>query len=212
MRIRWHGHSCFEVENKKVILTDPHDGRSIGIRPPNVKGDIVLVSHDHFDHNAVRLVEKSNTEIIKEAGEHNIEGVSIKGFETFHDKNEGKKRGKNIIYVFETDGISFCHLGDIGHDLSEEIIDEIKPIDFLFIPVGGTFTVGPDNAAQIIEKIEPSIAVPMHFKVGGLSLDIKGIQPFLDKYPVEKIHKVGVELDFLKTDLPEKTEVWVFSL
>jgi len=212
MRIRWHGHSCFEIENDLVIVTDPHDGRNIGIREPNVKGDIVTVSHDHFDHNAVRLVEKSDTEVVDESGEYEIGNVKIKGLNTYHDEKNGKKRGANIIFKFETDGIKFCHLGDLGHDLDKETIEKIKPVDFLFIPVGGTFTIGPKNAAKLVEKISPCIAIPMHFRVGGLSLDIKGVQPFLNLYLKEKIHKVGVELDFLKTDLPEETEVWVFSL
>ena len=212
MRIRWHGHSCFEIENKNVVVTDPHDGKSIGIKPPQVKGDLVLVSHDHFDHNAVRLVKKSETEVINEPGEFKVKNIKIEGIKTYHDKHDGERRGENIIYRFETDGITFCHLGDLGHDLSEDIISEIKPIDFLFIPVGGTFTIEPDEASKIVEKIKPSIAVPMHFKVGGLSLDIKNVEPFLSHYKKEKIHKVGVELDFIKSDLPDETEVWVFSL
>lgn len=212
MRIRWHGHSCFEIENESVVVTDPHDGRNIGIREPNVKGDIVLVSHDHFDHNAVRLVAKSESEVLKNAGEYKVNNLTIKGIKTYHDDEEGRKRGENIIFKFETNGIKFCHLGDLGHALDEKDIEKIKPVDFLFIPVGGTFTIGPKKAAKVVEKIAPNIAIPMHFKVGGLSLDIKGVQPFLNQYPDEKIHKVGVELDFLKTDLPKKTEVWVFSL
>lgn len=212
MRIRWHGHSCFEIENSSVIVTDPHDGKNIGIRPPSVKGDIILVSHDHFDHNAVRLVEKGESKVIEDTGEFSKGDVKITGIETYHDTEKGKKRGRNIIYKFETDNISFCHLGDLGHEPSDETIEKIKPIDFLFIPVGGTFTIGPVEAAEVMEQIGPSITVPMHYKVGGLSLDIKGVKPFLDQFPEEKTHKVGVELDFLKTDLPEDTEVWVFSL
>lgn len=212
MRIRWHGHACWEIENEKTIVTDPHDGKSIGIRQPQVEGDIVLVSHDHFDHNTTRLVTKSNTEIVNEGGDQSINGVDIRGLKSYHDRAEGDKRGDNIIFRFETDGITFCHLGDIGHLPSKELVEEIGDVDFLFIPVGDTFTVGPEEAMNIIDDIEPSIAVPMHYKMGGLSLDIKGIEPFLSQYPEDKTHKVGVELDFLETDLPEETEVWVFSL
>ncbi|MFO7991182.1 MAG: MBL fold metallo-hydrolase [Thermoplasmata archaeon] len=212
MRIRWHGHACFEVENKKVIVTDPHDGKSIGIRQPQVEGDIILVSHDHFDHNAVRLVEKTDSEIIREPGEYDVEGVKIKGYPTYHDEAKGEKRGDNIIFKFETDNISFCHLGDLGHMLSDEMIEKIKPVNFLFIPVGGTFTIGPKRASELVSKIKPDIAVPMHFKVGGLSLAIQNVEPFLSNYSEENIHKVGVELDFISSDMPEETEVWVFSL
>lgn len=212
MRIRWHGHACFEIENQKVIVTDPHDGKSIGIRAPQVKGEIILISHDHFDHNAVRIVEKEDSEVVKEPGDFTFDGVKVQGFSTYHDKHEGERRGENIVYRFESDGISFCHLGDLGHMLSDEMVEKIQPVDFLFIPIGGTFTIEPEEAVEVIEKIDPSIAVPMHFKIGGLSLDIKNVEPFLSHYREEKIHKVGVELDFIHSDLPESTEVWVFSL
>jgi len=212
MRIRWHGHSCFEIENNHIIVTDPHDGKSIGIRQPNIEADIVLVSHDHFDHNAVRSVKKSNTEVIKETGERTIGDVKIKGLKTYHDEHEGEKRGENIVYIFETNSTKFTHLGDLGHIPSEDILEEIKGTDFLFIPTGGTFTIGPDKAEKIIEIVNPKIAVPMHYKVGGLSLDINTVEPFISRYPEEKIHKLGVELDFIHEDLPKETEVWVFSL
>lgn len=212
MRIRWHGHACFEIENQKVLVTDPHDGKSIGIRAPQIEGDIILVSHDHFDHSAVRLVKKTDSEVIREPGDYSYDDIEIKGIETYHDEAEGAKRGDNTIYIFETNGLRFCHLGDLGHLLSDETISEIQSIDFLFIPVGGTFTLGPDRAAEVVDDIDPNIAVPMHYKVGGLSLDIKGVDQFLSKYPEKSTHKVGVELDFLHSDLPDETEIWVFSL
>lgn len=212
MRIRWHGHACFEIENEKVVVTDPHDGKSIGIKPPQVEGDIILVSHDHFDHNAVRLVNKTTSKVVREKGRRTLSGIKIQGFLTHHDEDEGSKRGENIIYRFEDEGIVFCHLGDLGHMIDDDLIEKIKPVDFLFIPVGGTFTIGPETAVELVKKIEPSIAVPMHYKVGGLSLDIQGLNSFISHYPDEKIHKVGVELDFLVSDLPDETEVWVFSI
>ncbi len=212
MRIRWHGHACFEIENEKILVTDPHDGKSIGIKAPFVEGDIILVSHDHFDHNAVRLVKKSDSKVVREPGTRTLHKVKIKGFPSYHDQNQGSKRGSNIIYRFDDEGITFCHLGDLGHMPDDRLIDKLRPVDFLFIPVGGTFTIGPEEAKELVDKIKPSIAVPMHYKVGGLSLDIKGVNSFLSLYPEEKIHKVGVELDFLRSDLPDETEVWVFSL
>ena len=212
MRIRWHGHACFEIENQDVVVTDPHDGRSIGIKPPRVEGDIILVSHDHFDHNAVRLVTKSNSKVIRETGIKKLGSIKVTGFSSYHDRSEGSKRGENIIFKFEDEGINFCHLGDLGHMLDDKIIEKLKPVDFLFIPVGGTFTIDSEVAAELVEKISPSIAVPMHYKVGGLSLDIGTVDKFLSHYDEELIHKVGVELDFIDSDLPDKTEVWVFSI
>ena len=70
MIIRWHGHACFEISNNHVIVTDPHDGRSIGIKPPQVKADLILVSHGHFDHNSVKTVSKGSTKVIDSPGNH----------------------------------------------------------------------------------------------------------------------------------------------
>ncbi len=212
MRIRWHGHACFEIEDEQVVVTDPHDGKSIGIRTPHVEADVILVSHDHFDHNATRVVKKKTSEIVEEPGSFTFGELEVQGLVTYHDEVEGKKRGENIAYKFKTDDTTFCHLGDLGHIPDDEFIEKIKGVDFLFIPVGGTFTIGPEEAAELVKKIRPKIAVPMHYKVGGLSLNIKDVNPFLSHFDEENIHKVGVELEFLDYDIPEKTEIWVFSL
>ncbi len=213
MRIRWHGQSCFEISGEdKILITDPHDGRSIGINPPDIRGDIILVSHDHYDHNAVRIVEKENSEIFRDPCEKTLKGIEVKGIRSYHDENEGERRGENTIFRFKINGTTFCHLGDLGHLLDKELVDEIGDLDFLFIPVGGNFTIGPEEAKKTIEAIEPKIAVPMHFKISGLSLDIKTIEPFLSLYPKDRTYKVGVELDFIKADLPDQTEIWAFSL
>ncbi|MBS3782649.1 MAG: MBL fold metallo-hydrolase [Candidatus Thermoplasmatota archaeon] len=211
--MRWHGQSCFEIGGEnKILVTDPHDGKSIGINPPDVQGDIILVSHDHYDHNAVREVDKQNSEIVREPGKRTFGDIGLKGIASYHDENEGKRRGENTIFKFKIDGTSFCHMGDLGHLLDEEKVKEIGDVDFLFVPIGGNFTIGPKEAKKTIEMIEPKIAVPMHFKIGGLSLDIKTIEPFLSLYPDEKTYKLGVELDFIKADLPDETEIWAFSL
>ncbi len=214
MRIRWHGHSCFELgDRERKLITDPHDGSSIGINAPQVEGDIILVSHDHYDHNATRQVKKPDSEVVDEVGEKSFDGVKVKGIDTYHDKKSGERRGENIIYKFKMDGTQFCHLGDLGHTLDEDTVNEIGEVDFLFVPVGDMFTIGPKEAKEVIESIEPKIAVPMHFKIAGLSLDIKTLEPFMSLFPEEKTHKLGVELDFIKQDLPDDhTEIWAFSL
>ncbi|HOQ26988.1 MAG TPA: MBL fold metallo-hydrolase, partial [Methanomassiliicoccaceae archaeon] len=97
MKIAWHGHSCFEVHDSLVVVTDPHDGKSIGIKPPVVKADICLISHDHFDHNCARVIHGDPT-ILREAGEMVVKGVKVKGISTFHDDEGGAKRGRNIVF------------------------------------------------------------------------------------------------------------------
>ena len=211
LQIRWHGHSCFEITNEVTVVTDPHDGRSIGIPAPNVKGDIILVSHDHYDHNSVKSVDKEDSKVVTDERKRTISGIQIEGVPTFHDEVRGTKRGKNIVYKFTIDGINFCHLGDLGHDLDKESINNIGQIDILFIPIGGTFTIDANQAWNIINKVKPKIVIPMHYKIGGLSLPIAGIDQFLDKNKY-KILKVGNEIDIEKEDLPDEPEIWTFTL
>ena len=211
LQIRWHGHSCFELTNDITLVTDPHDGKSIGLPPPSVTGDIILVSHDHFDHNSVKTVEKEDSKVVTDERKRTIHNVQINGYPSYHDESHGEKRGKNIMYKFTYDGITFCHLGDLGHELDEKTIQQIGEIDILFIPIGGTYTIDADKAWNIVKKINPKITIPMHFKLEGLSLPISGIDPFLEKN-FYKILKVGNEIDIEKDELPKEREIWVFTL
>ena len=211
LQIRWHGHACFEITNETTLVTDPHDGKSIGIPAPSVTGDIILVSHDHYDHNSVKSVEKENSKVVTDERSRNISDIEIRGVESFHDEEQGAKRGKNIMYKFTIDGVRFCHLGDLGHDLDEEAVQKIGEVDILFIPIGGTFTVDDKQAWNVINKIQPKIIIPMHYKIGGLSLPISGIDPFLAQAKNKVIH-VGNEIDIEKEDLPTEAEIWAFTL
>ncbi len=211
LKIRWHGHSCWEIRNDKTIVTDPHDGKSIGIPAPNVKGDIILVSHDHYDHNSVKSVEKNDSKIITDGHKRNIDNIEIYGINTFHDEENGAKRGKNILFKFIIDNITFCHLGDLGHILDDVTISKIGDVDVLFIPIGGTFTIDNQKAWNVIKNIKAKIIVPMHYKIGGLSLPISGIDSFLKQKPYNVLH-VGNEIDIEKEDLPQESEIWTFTL
>ncbi len=210
MRITWHGHSCFEIKNTMNLVIDPHDGKSIGIKPPVVKADIVLVTHEHFDHNCVRIV-KGDPAVVREPGEHMVKGIRITGMPTFHDHESGSKRGRNIIYTFMFDGIRICHCGDLGHMLSKEQFRAIGPVDVLFVPVGGTFTLDLEEVKELISCIQPSIVVPMHYRWGSLSISVQTIEPFLEGIPEEQVLGVGNEVELVKEELPPGTEYWVFS-
>lgn len=212
MRIRWHGHSCFEIAGSTVVVTDPHDGKSIGIRTPKVTADVVLVSHDHFDHNCSRVVKGPDAAVITEPIMTVDRGVRIEGFEAYHDDQGGSKRGKVTLFKFELDGLSFCHLGDLGHVVDDSTAEHLAGVDILFVPVGDVFTIGPEAALQVIDKIRPKIAIPMHYRTQGLSLSIRPLQDFLALLDGSHIVKVGNEIDFVAEDLPESgTDFWVFS-
>jgi L-ascorbate metabolism protein UlaG (beta-lactamase superfamily) len=209
--IRWHGHSCFEISNTTTIVTDPHDGKSIGIPTPTVSADIILISHNHYDHNSVKTVEKEGTKIITDGRKRTIENIIIKGFQSHHDKSQGEKRGENIMYKFVVDDVSFAHLGDLGHTLDEKTAECFEQIDIIFIPVGGTYTIDAVDAWNVVQKIKPKIIIPMHYKFEGLSIPISTVDEFLEKSPFQ-ILRVGNEIDIEKNELPEEPEVWVFTL
>jgi L-ascorbate metabolism protein UlaG (beta-lactamase superfamily) len=210
MRIIWHGHSCFEIDDRVTVVIDPHDGKSIGIRAPSVKADLVLVSHEHFDHNCTRIV-KGDFTIIREPCKKDVKGVKVLGVQGYHDNLHGQKRGKVTLFKFEMGGMRFCHLGDLGEPLTEEQIEALRPIDVLFVPVGGVFTIDGEQAKQVVDALQPRVAVPMHFRFGGLSIAIQTAETFLKGMPEDRVVHVGNETEFGIEDLPAQTEYWVFS-
>jgi len=210
MKVAWHGHSCFEVKDAVTVVTDPHDGKSIGMRMPVVKADLLLISHDHFDHNCSRVV-KGDFVTVRDPGQRTEKGVKVFGLQTFHDDREGTKRGRNVIFKFELDGVRFCHCGDLGHLLSSDQLRDLSPVDVLFVPVGGVFTIDGGQARKLVNQLKPKIAVPMHFRVGSLSLSIQTADSFLEGLPDRKILRAGNEIDFVPEELPSDTEYWIFS-
>jgi len=211
--IRWHGHACFEIgDGNLTIVTDPHNGKDIGIKAPVVTGDIVLMSHDHFDHNCDRIVQGSDKAVVKGAGSKTVKGISFKGVHSYHDEDKGEKRGENIMFKFEIDGVKLCHLGDLGEQLDKVQEEGLGEIDILFIPVGGTFTLDADGAWKVIKVLKPKVIIPMHFRVGGLSLSIAPVDGFLEKAKPDLIHRVGNEIELSLDDMPDEQQIWVFSL
>lgn len=217
MRIRWHGHSCFEISGEQVHVTDPHDGRSIGLGKPTGRGDIITVSHSHFDHNKTELFSCSSTKVYRAPGSFDHDGVTIVGTESYHDRFQGRKRGKNLIFQVTMGGIRTIHLGDLGHRLSPGDRAGLKGADILFVPVGGVFTIDAPTALEIIGVLKPRIAVPMHYAVEGLSLPLDPVDDFLKgASSLHSILQVGREHDYEPDDSrsPEDdmTEIWVFSV
>jgi len=210
MKIIWHGHSCFEVSDKVAVVIDPHDGKSLGIKTPSVRADILLISHDHFDHNCSRIV-KGDFVTMREPGKKELKGVKVLGLPAYHDDAEGTKRGKVTLFRFDIGGIRFCHCGDLGQDLSDQQVQALGKVDVLFVPVGGVFTLDGAGAQRLVDRLQPKVVVPMHFRIGGLSLSIQTVDGFLAGIPENSVRRVGNEVELEKEDLPEDTEYWVFS-
>ncbi|KXB00429.1 hypothetical protein AKJ42_00620 [candidate division MSBL1 archaeon SCGC-AAA261C02] len=184
--LNWYGQACFEISDSSTVVTDPHDGDSIGLGAPQLEADVVTISHDHYDHSSgVELVSKAGTVTVDGLGEEVVDGVDIRGFESYHDKSEGEERGKNLIFTIDLDGVRICHLGDLGHTLDSEGIERLGDVDVLLTPVGGNFTIDGSEAAEITEEIDPQVVVPMHYKINGLQVPISGSEEFLDSLDEE---------------------------
>ena len=165
MKLKWLGHSCFEItlDNGKVIVTDPYDD-TVGYPPLHVKADVVLSSHGHFDHNYFDAIE-GDFEIINQPGAYERLGARITGVPSFHDDARGAKRGKNVIFAIEADGVKLVHLGDLGHQPdTEEQKAILEGADVLLIPIGGTFTITTPEAVKLIGDYRPAAAIAMHYR------------------------------------------------
>jgi len=216
VKIKWLGHSCFLITSEKnvKIITDPYtSSEALKYREINESADIVLVSHEHFDHSNAAAV-KGNPVIIKTTGVTEAKSIKFKGIPVFHDEAGGSKRGKNLIFVFELDGIHLCHLGDLGHKLSNKEITEIGKVDILFMPAGGFYTMECDVADEVVSQISPKVTIPMHFLTPQVNAAkfgaICGIENFLKgKKGIQ--HTNSSEVEFKAGKLPVSAQITVLK-
>lgn len=208
MRLIWHGHACFEiVTGDTTVVIDPHDGASIGIRRPEVCADILLITHDHFDH-AARGAVKGNYWLVDGPGTWENH-VRIKGVHTYHDEFGGRKRGRNTVYVVTAEGISVMHAGDLGHTLGERELKEIGKVDVALVPAGGVFTLDPRDALRTALDVGARVIVPMHYRLPGYKLPVKPVDEFLSHAGDLPVRRVGSEVSITAEALPRGTEIWV---
>ena len=208
MRIKWLGHACFLVTSTggARIITDPYAvGGGINYCPIEETADVVVVSHGHGDHNNVAAVQ-GQPEVIKGPGTKTAKGIPFRGVATSHDTSQGTQRGSNTVFCFTIDDLSLCHLGDLGHVLSQAQVSEIGGVDILFVPVGGFFTIDAAVANQVCDQLKPKVIIPMHFKTSKCAYPIAGVEDFLEgKKNVRKA--MASEVEFRREALPTVTEI-----
>lgn len=178
--LTWLGHACFRLKSRDVTLVLDPVGRQYGYDISKVRADIVTVSHQHPGHNNVEALKGPFT-LIDGPGEYELKEVFITGIRTYHDDERGRRYGYNTIYVFQLEDMVFCHLGDLGHILTAEQLEQIGPVDVLMVPVGGA-SLSPARAVEVISQIEPGLVVPMHYATGHTLA--AGLEP-LDKFSRE---------------------------
>ncbi len=215
MKIKWYGHAAFLItsdQGVKIIL-DPYEpgafGGQLSYGKIHDQADIALTSHDHADHNDTKSLPGS-PQVVKGSGSKTIKGIPIKGVATYHDPSKGSERGTNTVFNLQVDGIQVCHLGDLGHVLTEKELNEIGPVDILIIPVGGYFTIDAKEATRVVDQMKPKVVIPMHFKTGKCGFPIAPVEEFLKGKTGVK--RAGTsEVTFTKNSLPGQMEVVVLE-
>jgi L-ascorbate metabolism protein UlaG (beta-lactamase superfamily) len=211
MRIRWYGHAAFGLTtgNGVRMIIDPYEpggaGGAIGHAPITDHADIVLVSHDHGDHNGTSTIKGPFTEV-RTGGSYDVKGVKVLALPAYHDASQGKERGENIMFVIEADGLRVVHTGDLGHLLDREALDRIGRADVLMLPVGGTFTITAAEAGKVVDAIKPSVILPMHYKTEKVALPLTPVEDFTKGK--ERVRKVDAsEIEVAPGSLPDEPEI-----
>jgi L-ascorbate metabolism protein UlaG (beta-lactamase superfamily) len=215
MEISWLGYSCFQLRGKNVtLITDPFSpqaGSPTGdmSRLGKVSAAIVTISHPHPGHNNV-LGVGGNPRVVQGPGEYEISDVLITGVAAYHDNERGKQCGRNTIYVIHMDDIVICHLGDLGHTLQAEQLEEVADADVLLIPVSGEHTLNAAKAAEVISQVEPRIVVPMHYQPGEGDTSNQ-LDKFCREMGIETV-QVQPKLTITRSTLPAEMQVVMLEI
>ena len=215
MRIRWLGHSAFllTAADGTTLITDPYVPGSFSGQmkygPIRETAHAVTVSHHHQDHDGVSRLP-GQPGVFDRTGAFKAGSIVITGFDTFHDNSKGAQRGRNMVFVLETDGLRVCHCGDLGHILTAQQASAIGRVDVLLVPVGGTFTVDAAAAHEVAAQLAARVTIPMHYKTEKLGFDIAGIDNFVRGRANVK-HVGAAEVDLSADKLPPEPEIWVLE-
>jgi L-ascorbate metabolism protein UlaG (beta-lactamase superfamily) len=213
MEITWFGHSCFRLVERGMasVVTDPYDD-SLGYPSLRLKADIVTVSHSAPGHSNTEAV-KGETRALRGPGEYEIGGVFITGIPTVKTQAESAKKKKsapetksNTVFVFDYDGLTVCHLGDLDHVPSQAQIEALGAVNVALVPVGGGGGLNAAQAAEVVSLLEPSIVVPMHYRTDSGSPQLDPVSKFLKEMGLGAT-KAEPGLKVTRASLPEETHV-----
>ena len=204
MELTWYGMSCFRMVERGLatVVTDPFDA-SVGLTPPKLRADVITVSHDAPGHNNLSAV-KGERRVIQGAGEYEIGGVFITGIAM--DVPQAGNGRPNTLYVFDFEGLTVAHLGDLAFVPSQPQIEDLGTVDVALVPVGGGSALTPSQAAEVISLIEPKIVVPMHYQTGKETLKLGAASRFLSEMGIGQLEPIDA-LKVSKAGLSDETQV-----
>jgi len=214
MEITWYGHSCFRLteRNYATVVTDPYDSKVIGYETLKLKADIVTISHDAPGHSNTDAV-KGTSHVIEGAGEFEIGGVFITGVQTDGSgsgRKKNDKSAKNTLYVFDYDGITVAHLGDLKQVPTQTEIEALGTVNVALVPVGGGGSLNAAKAAEMVSLLEPNLVIPMHYATADSKTSLEALGKFLKEMGLSKQESQPM-LKVLRSSLPDETHVVVLD-
>ncbi len=211
MEITWYGHSCFRLVERGMaaVVTDPYDHKTTGYELLKLRGDIVTVSHDAPGHNFISVV-KGRSHVLTGPGEYEIGGVFITGVQTNGQDKRDSNEPRNTLYVFDYEGVTVAHLGDLRRVPSQTEIEALGTVNVALVPVGGGGGLNASKAAEVVSLIEPGIVIPMHYLTPASNIKLAPLNKFLKEMGLSDMAPVD-SLKVTRTSVPEETRVVVLS-
>ncbi|MCI0520044.1 MAG: MBL fold metallo-hydrolase [Chloroflexi bacterium] len=211
MEITWYGHSCFRLTERGLaaVVTDPFDHSAAGYEPLKLKADIVTVSHAAPGHNFVSAV-KGKSHVLTGPGEYEIGGVFITGVQTNGHSKRASDEPRNTLYVFDFNGVSVAHLGDLSRVPSQTEVEALGSVHVALVPVGGGGGLNAAKAAEVVSLLEPGIVIPMHFATPATALKLAPLSKFLKEMGLGQVDEQET-LKVTPSSIPEETRVVVLS-
>ena len=208
MEVTWLGHSCFRLRSDQLVLiADPY-ADSLGLSMGGPSAQAVTMSHHHPHHSHEEGLA-GDFRVFRGPGEYEYLGILMRGVMTAPGDGDPPDK-RNTAYHIEMEGLRLCHLGDVSSGLSVRNIDELSPVDVLFLPVGGVCTIGLSQALEIVRALGPKVIVPMHYRLPGLTVELGDLDAFLREMGIKEVEPQA-RLNVTTTNLPAEMRVVVLN-
>ncbi len=210
MEITWYGHSCFRMIERGMasVVTDPYNHESVGYSPLKLRATIATISHEADGHNYIEAI-KPKPRVLDGPGEYEIGGVFITAVQTNGKRRKGDEK-RNILFVFDFDGINIAHLGDIRKVPSQSQVEALGTVDVLLVPVGGGGGLNAAKAAEVVSLLEPGIVIPMHYQTKDGKIKLDPLDKFLKEMGISEFES-DESIKVSKSSIPTETKVVVLD-